>query len=171
MKIIIVTSVLLLLLTLFNYPVFDSKNISFSIIFLCFLVIIFSAAKLYFPEDKSYEHIEKETDKLHEHDGIFQYTDNGFYIKQEKSTKLIKWEEIVSVYSFRIPSMFNEYQSGLEIITDTESYEFDNDVTPGIIKLADQLSNHLPSWEIESPTIRINNFGLKKTKLYERITS
>jgi len=170
MKKIIAAASLILVLTLFYYPVFDDKKISFAIIFLCFVVLIFSVAKLYSPDEKDYESFEKEMDNLHKFDGIFQYTNDGFYFKQNKETEFIKWNEIVSVYSFIIPSPFNKRQSGLEVITHEKSYEFDYKVTPGIVKLKDQLSDNLPTWELNSQTVRINNFGLKKTLLFERKT-
>lgn len=168
MKKIIAFTCLVLVLTFYNYPVFDDKKISFAIIFICFIVLAFSVAKLYSPEEKDYDSFEKEMDKQHEYDGIFQYTTDGFYIQQNHSTEFIKWDQIVSVYSFSIPSPFNDRQSGLEIITDEKAYEFDYEATPGIIKLADQLSTNLPSWELDSSMVRMNNFGLFKTKLYER---
>ncbi|QXU47474.1 hypothetical protein KYG33_11635 [Chryseobacterium sp. D764] len=167
-KIIALTSVILIL-TLYNYPIFDDKKITFTIIFMCFIVIIFSVAKLYSSDEKEdYDSVEKEMDKLHNDDGIFQYTNDGFYFKQKNITEFIKWDEIISIYSFRIPSPFSERkQSGLEIITERKSYEFDYNVTPGIVRLTDQLYSYLPDWEEDSP-MEINNFGLKKTKLYER---
>jgi len=169
MKKIIAATSLVLLLTLFYYPVFDDKKISFAIIFVCFAVLVFSIAKLYSPdEEKDYDSFEKEMDRLHDFDGIFQYTNGGFYFKQNHKTEFIRWDEIISVYSFTIPSKFDKWQSGLEIITDKKSYEFDDKVTPGIIKLKDQLYDHLPGWEMDSPTVRINNFGLEKTLLFER---
>lgn len=169
MKKIIAVSSLVFILTLYNYPIFDDKKITFAVIFLCFFVIIFSAAKLYFPSDKEdYDSVQKEMNRLHEDDGIFQYTDEGFYFRQKNSTEWIQWDEIISIYSFRIPSPFSERkQSGLEIITHKKSYEFDDEVTPGIVKLEDQLSLNLPNWDLDSPAVRINNFGLEKTKLYE----
>lgn len=170
MKKIIAVTCLVLILTLYNYPIFDDKKITFAVIFLCFAVIVFSIAKLYSPVEKEdYDSIEKEMDKLHDDDGIFQYTDEGFYFKQKNSTELILWDEIISIYSFRIPSPFSKRkQSGLEIITDRKSYEFNYTVTPGIVKLADQLYNQLPDWKEDYSPMDINNFGLEKTKLYER---
>ncbi|WP_454047453.1 hypothetical protein [Chryseobacterium sp. Marseille-Q8038] len=169
MKKIIAATSFILILTLFYYPVFDDKKISFVIIFLCFVVLIFSVAKLYSPdEEKDYDSFEKEMDRLHKDDGIFQYTNDGFYFKQNSLTEYIKWDEIVSVHSFSIPSPFGKRQSGLEITTNEKNYEFDHAVTPGIVKLTDQLYDNLPNCEEDSPTIRINNFGLKKAKLYER---
>jgi hypothetical protein len=169
MKKIIAASSLVLLLTLFYYPILDDEKISFAVIFLCFVVLIFSVAKLYSPDEKEdYNSVEKEMDRLHKYDGIFRYTNDGVYFKQNKETEFIKWDEIVSVYTFTIPSPFDKKQSGLEIITNEKSYEFDDKVTPGIIKLKDHLSSNLPVWELDSPTVRMNNFGLEKTKLYEK---
>jgi hypothetical protein len=168
MKKIIAATSLVLVLTLYNYPVYDDKKITFAIIFLCFVVLVFSIAKLYSHEEKGYDTFEKEMDSLHTFDGIFQYTKDGFYFRQNSGTEFIKWDEIISVYSFTIPSPFDKKQSGLEIITNEKCYEFDHKVTPGIIKLEDQLSTHLPTWELDSPTVMINNFGLEKTKLYEK---
>ncbi|MEN5306105.1 hypothetical protein ABE425_01230 [Chryseobacterium cucumeris] len=168
MKKIIVATGLVLFLTLYNYPVYNDKKITFAIIFICFVVLVFSIAKLYSPEEKDYNSFEKEMDSLHTFDGIFQYTKDGFYFKQNSGTEFIKWDEIISVYSFTIPSPFNKKQSGLEIITSEKNYEFDQKVTPGIVKLEDQLSSNLPAWELDSPTVKMNNFGLKKTKLYEK---
>ncbi|WP_313090015.1 hypothetical protein [Chryseobacterium flavum] len=168
MKKIIAVTCLILALTLYNYPVYDDKKITFAIIFICFAVLVFSIAKLYSPDEKDYDHFEKEMDKLHEYDGIFQYTTGGFYIKQNSNPEFIQWDEIKSVYSFSIPSAFDDRQSGLEIITDEKSYEFDYKVTPGIVKFGDQLSTHLPGWKLDSSMVRMNNSGLFKTKLYER---
>ncbi|WP_126652362.1 hypothetical protein [Chryseobacterium aureum] len=166
-KIIAATSVILIL-TLFYYPVFDDKNVSFVIIFVCFAVLIFSVAKLYSPGKKDYELFEKEMDRQHEFDGIFQYTNEGFCFEQNNETEFIKWDEIISVYSFTIPSPFAERQSGLEIITAVKSYEFDEKVTSGIVKLEDQLYNNLSDWEMDWPTVKMNNYGLKKTLLFEK---
>ncbi|CAI8720916.1 hypothetical protein [Chryseobacterium sp. IT-36CA2] len=170
MKKIIAATSLVLVLTLYNYPIFDDKKITFAIIFLCFVVLVFSIAKLYFPDEKDYESFEKEMDSLHDFDGIFQYTNTGFYFKQNNRKEFIKWDEVISVYSFTIPSKFDKWQSGLEIIIHEKSYEFDYKVTPGIVKLKDQLSENLPTWELDSPTVRMNNFGLEKTLLFERKT-
>lgn len=168
MKKIIAAIGLILVLTLYNYPIFDDKKITFAVIFLCFVILVFSIAKLYSPAEKDYDSFEKEMDRQHDLDGIFQYTKDGFYFKQNNGTEFIKWDEIISVYSFTIPSPFDKKQSGLEIITNEKSYEFDQKVTPGIEKLTDQLSSNIPAWEMYSPTVKVNNFGLEKTKLYEK---
>lgn len=166
-KIIALTSVILIL-TLYNYPIFDDKKITFTIIFMCFVVIIFSVAKLYSSDEKEdYDSVEKEMDRLHEDNGIFEYTIDGFYFKQKNITEFIKWDEINTINRFTFPVKPYGGQSGLEVITDQKNYEFNDKTNPGIVKLTDQLYSYLPDWEEDSP-MEINNFGLKKTKLYER---
>ncbi|ASK32751.1 hypothetical protein CEY12_11310 [Chryseobacterium sp. T16E-39] len=168
MKKIVAICCIVLLWTYFYYPVFDSEGISYLIIFSCFVTLCFSVAKIYSADDKEdYDSVEKEADRLEKFDGQFQYLDNGFYNKQKNPIEFIKWEEIVSVHSFSIPVVGGERQTGLEIITDQQHYEFDRK-TPGIEKLKNQLYNHLSDWDLDAPTIITNNYGLKKTKLYER---
>ncbi|MDR3025878.1 hypothetical protein [Chryseobacterium sp.] len=169
MKTIIAATCLVLILTLYNYPILDDKKITFAVIFLCFVLIIFLVTKLYFPiEKEDYDSFEKEMDRLHNDDGIFQYTDNGFYFKQKNITEFIKWNEITTVNRFTFPAKPYGGQSGLEVITDQKNYEFNDKTTAGILKLTDQLYNNLPNCKIDSPTLRVNNFGLEKTNLYER---
>lgn len=166
-KIIAITSVVLIL-TLYNYPIFDDKKITFAVIFLCFVVIVFSVAKFYSGEKEDYEAFEKEMDRLHEDNGIFEYTNDGFYFKQKNITEFIKWDEITAVNSFAFPAKPYDGQSGLEVITNQKNYEFNDKTTSGIIKLADQLCIHLPHWDLNAPTLIANNSGLEKAKLYER---
>lgn len=167
MKKIIVISCIILVFIFLNYPVFDSEGISYLIIFTCFVAICFSGAKIYFPRAENYDAVEKEADQLEKYDGDFQYTNEGFYHKQKKPIELIKWDEIISVYSFDIPISKHKRETGIEIITDKSSYEF-NTSTSGIEKLTNEMYNYLSDWQLNSPTIRINNHGLEKTKLYER---
>lgn len=168
MKKVIIASCIVLAVTLLNYPIFDSEGISYLIVFACLVAISFSGAKIYNPTDKEdYDSIDKEISKLQKYEGYFKYTHEGFYNKQNNSPELIKWDEIVSVYSFSIPGLYHSQQTGIEIITDKNSYEFDSE-TPGIEKLTNELYDHLPDWNLGAPTIKINNHGLEKTKLYER---
>lgn len=168
MKKIIATNLIIVILVYFYYPVFDSEKISYFIIFFCFTVLCFSIAKIYAPSDKeNYKSVEKEMDQRHAYDGIFQYTNDGFYMRQKKTREFIRWNKIVSVYSFTIPASEYSRQSGLEIITDKNRYEFTYENTPGIEKFADQLISNLPDWMINSPVTR-NNSGVEKTVLYQR---
>lgn len=168
MKIIITISCIVLVLTFIYYPAFDSVGISYFITFSCFVALCFSIAKIYAPDDKEvYASVEKEADRLEKFDGEFQYINDGFYHKNKNPLELIKWDQIVSVHSFSIPVPGSSRQTGLEIITDKKHYEL-NSETPGMKKLTNELSDHLPDWHLDAPTIRVNNYGLEKTKLYER---
>ncbi|WP_291938517.1 hypothetical protein [Chryseobacterium sp.] len=129
MKKILVISSAIIVLVLFNYPVFDSEKMSYAIIFLCFVAICFAGAKIYAPGDEEdYESVEKEMSRLYTEDGIFQYREDGFYVLKENSKEYIKWNEIVSVYYFSIP-VLSSRQTGLEIITEKSSYEFNTQDT------------------------------------------
>lgn len=163
-KIIFIVS-LVLVLVFYNYPVFSSTGISYVIIFSCFIVICFASAKLYTSNIKEdYESVEKEMNELHSSDGDFKYKNDGFYVKNE----FIKWCEIEEVNSFSIPVLHRQRQTGIEIITDNNHYEFNNENTSGIEKLEDKLYENLPNWEINPTLVTVNNHGLKKVKLYER---
>ncbi|MGH1516272.1 hypothetical protein [Chryseobacterium sp. JK1] len=164
MKKLILVVALILIFVLYKYPIFNSIGISYSIIFSGFVVLCFAGAKLYTSDIKDdYESVEKETDKLHQNDGDFRYSGEGFYVKKE----FIKWTEIVEVYSFSIPVLHRK-QTGIEIITDKKQYEFNDDNTSGIEKLTDKLSENLPDWKLNSTLMVSNNYGLRKVKLYER---
>lgn len=168
MKGIIIGSCLIIILVLYNYPVFDSKGVSYLILFSCLAAICFAGAKIYFPSDDSYESVEKEKNELEVFDGNFKYDKDGFYATQNEVTDFIKWSEIIEVNSFSIPLEYRIRQTGLEIITDHKNYEFNHENTPGIEKLGDQLFNNLPHWKLDAPLIRMNNYGLEKANLYTR---
>lgn len=168
-KKILVLCFLVLGLTLYNYSNFDNKGVVFLIVLLCFIVICFAGAKIRYPtDDDNFHLVEKEKDKLESFDGIFNFKKDGFFVTKNKITDFIKWIEIIEVNSFNIPLQYHERQSGIEIITEMKSYEFIDRQTPGIDKLGNQLCENLPSWKLDSPTIRVNNHGLEKTNLYQR---
>ena len=149
----------------FYYPVFDSKAISYIIVLFCFVVVCFAGAKLSSDGKEDYDSVEKKMDELHNLDGMFRYTHDGFYIKKDKSLELIKWAEIITVNSLRIP-VLNDEQTGIEIITEKKSYEFIDQYTPGIEKLIDKLYENLSNWE--DLNSEVNNLRFQKTKLFER---
>ena len=149
----------------FYYPVFDSKGISYMIVFSCFVVVCFAGAKLSSDGKEDYDSVEKKMDELHNRDGMFQYTHDGFYIKKDKSMELIKWAEIITVNSLRIP-VLNDEQTGIEILTENKSYEFIDQYTPGVEKLIDKLYENLSDWkELNS---EVNNLRFEKTTLFQR---
>ena len=167
-KIIIICCILIGII-LYNYPVFDNKGVTYLLTLLCLAIITFSLAKIYNPTDKDdYQKAEKEMDKLLEFDGIFKYRSDGFSVTLDNKTEFIKWTDIVEVNAFTILSQFRDKQTGLELITNSRSYEFGDDYTEGIIKLGEQLSENLPDWKIDPPFIRMNGFGLEKANLYKK---
>lgn len=169
MKKLILITCLILVFTLFNYPVFDSLGVSYLIIFSCFIIICFAGAKLYTSGEKEdYASVEAEMDKLNKFDGIFKYEKDGFYINRENLIEFVKWDDIIMVNSFKIPVVYRQEAKGLEIITDTKNYEFNDQYTPGIEKLVNELHDNLQTWEEDLIEIKVNNHGLKKTNLYKR---
>ncbi|MGG5210448.1 hypothetical protein ACQWU4_16100 [Chryseobacterium sp. MIQD13] len=169
MKKLILIVCLVVVWIFFNYPVFDSKGISYLIIFSCFVILCFAGAKLYTADEKyDYESVEREMDELSNFNGIFQYTDSGFYINREKSSEFIKWDDIISINSFSIPLVYRRRTTGLEIITDSKSYEFDDENTPGIEKLINELYNHLQMNGGNLTKVRMNNHGLEKMNLFKK---
>ena len=165
MKNLIILCCVIVVGVYFYYPVFDSKGISYIILFFCFVVVCVAGAKLSSDGKEDYDSVEKKMDELHNLDGMFRYTQDGFYIKKDKSLELIKWAEIITVSSLRIP-VLNDEQTGIEIITEKKSYEFIDQYTPGIEKLIDKLYENLSNWE--DLNSEVNNLRFQKTKLFER---
>ena len=165
MKNLIILCCVIVVGVYFYYPVFDSKGISYMIVFSCFVVVCFAGAKLSSDRKEDYDSVEKKMDELHNLDGMFQYTKDGFYIKKDKSIELIKWAEIVTVNSLRIP-VLNDEQTGIEIITGKRSYEFIDQYTPGIEKLLDKLYENLS--DCEDLNVEVNTLTFQKTKLFQR---
>ena len=154
-------------MTLYNYSNFDNKGLAYISVFVCFATICFSIAKIVSAkEDKeNYYSVEKEIDRLENIDGIFQYKKDGFYINRKENAEFIKWSDILEVNAFTIPVLHRTKHNGLEIITEAKNYEFNSQQTEGFEKLGNQLFENLPDWKLDSPAIKINNFGLKKTNL------
>ncbi len=168
-KKIIVFCCIILGFVLYNYPIFDNEGISYLIIFCSFIGITFSVSKIFNPSDKNnYESVEKGADHLEDFDGIFSYQKDGFCFSKNKIIEFVKWDEIIEVNSFIIPFLDEERHSGLEIITTKMNYEFNNQQTPGLEKLTNQLIHHLPYWKFDAEIVRINNYGLRKANLYKR---
>lgn len=153
---------------LYNYPVFDNKEISYLLVFSFISVIIFAAAKLKNPTNDDYESVEKKSDWLENFDGIFEYEKNGFYVAQNNKKEFILWTDIVEVNSYNVPLQYSTRQSGLELITDKRKYEFEEEFTPGIVKLGNQLFENLPNWNLSQDEIGINNSGHRKINLFKK---
>ena len=167
-KNLIIVCCLILGWVFYDYPVFDSEGISYLIIFGCFIVITFSAAKIFNPTGDSYESVEKKTDELENFDGIFSYKEDGFSMIKDNATNYIKWTQIVEANFFTIPFLHEGRHTGLEIITEEMSYEFNDEQTPGINKFVNKLSENLPYWNYDAQFTQVNNHGLKKANLFKR---
>ncbi len=113
-----------------------------------------------FPTD--YESTEKEMNRLYSEDGIFSYTAEGFYFKKESKPKqYIKYSDIIEVNSLSIRFLQDQTQSGLEIITVNEKYEFLDQHCTGMEKFTEKLSENLPFHQNDELKM-MNNNGLKK---------
>lgn len=169
-KALLVFGILLLIITTYNYSNFENKGIGYISVFISFAIICFTTAKILNNKEdmEDYDFVEKETDRLENFDGIFKYRKDGFYINQKKNLEFVKWTDILEVNAYVIPVLYRTTQNGLEIITETNNYEFESQQTEGFEKLENQLFRNLPNWKLDSPTIKVNNFGLKKTNLYKK---
>ncbi|WP_336732349.1 hypothetical protein [Chryseobacterium sp. VD8] len=169
MKKIVFLCIIILIAVYIFYPVFDSEGISYLIIFGCFATLCFTIAKIMtgnFPTD--YESTEKEMNRRYSEDGIFSYNAEGFYFKKEsKPQQYIKYSDIIEVNSFSIRFMQDQTQSGLEIITVNEKYEFLDQYCTGMEKFTEKLSENLPFHQNDELKM-MNNNGLKKRNLYLR---
>ena len=166
-RIILGIGILLLLNVSYNYSNFDNKGLAYLSVFFCFAVICFSISKI-FDTKEDFHSVEKEMDRLEKIDGIFEYKKDGFYIHKKENSEFIKWTDILEVNAFTIRVLHGTKHHGLEIITTANIYEFESQQTKGFEKLGNQLFENLPNWKLDSPTIKINNFGLKKTNLYKK---
>lgn len=169
-KPILIFSSITLLICLYFYSDFENKGFAYGIILLCLIAISFSYAKIKYPTESQneYQEVEDENDKLENFDGIFDYKNDGFYIVENNGRDFIKWSEIIEVNSFSIPLLKRERQTGYEIITTNKNFEFNDETTPGIFKLGNKLAENLPDWKLDSPTLRVNNYGLEKKNLYKK---
>ncbi|WP_419869841.1 hypothetical protein [Chryseobacterium sp. CT-SW4] len=168
MKKLIFLTCLILIYTLMNYPLY-SEGVSYVIIFSCLVVICFAGEKLFSDQDNNdYDSVEKEMDKAYQEDGIFKYVTDGFYITRKKKTEFIKWEEIQAINSFRI-QVLKDYQTGLEIITETKSYEINDNNSPGIEKFSVEMYKNLPiTYDRSNLNDFYNTSRLQKEVIYKK---
>lgn len=151
------------------YPVWDSKGLSYVIIFICFVTLCFSGAKIITADEPTdYNSAEKQMDELYAEDGIFSYTEEGFYFTKESETKqYIKYSDILEVNAFTIPFLHEQTHSGIELITTHKEYEFLDQYCKGIEKFTKKLSENLPFHQNHDLKIT-NNHGLKKRNLFQK---
>lgn len=153
----------------FYYPVSDSEGLSYAIIFICFAALCFSGAKIITAnEPTDYDSTENQMDKLYAEDGIFTYTEEGFYFTKDSEAKqYIKYADIVEVNEFTIPFLHEQTHSGIELITSGKKYEFIDRYCKGFLKFSLMLSKNLAYHE-SAEMHRVNNHGLKKRNLLQK---
>ena len=169
-KLVLVISSLILGYVLYNYSDFENSGVRYSIIFICFAAIIFSYYKIKYPSDRhDFLTVEKAINDLENFNGIFQYEEKGFRFVLSGKNEFVKWDDIVEVNSFSISAGYRNKHSGIEVVTTERNFEFNQEHTPGIEKLFNQLYENLPNWKVDSPLVRINNYNLEKANLYKKV--
>lgn len=140
-------TVLILIYTLYNYSV--NKGYPFLVLLICFSILCFSIAKIYSDseklEEETFESVEKNINRIEQNNGIFEYKNDGFYIKQKNSLEFIKWSEIESITHFNLKMLKNVYQNGIEIVTNKKIYKIHNDdeQTIGIEKFEKEMNKNI----------------------------
>lgn len=164
-----IIAVAVLIAVFIYYPVSDSEGLSYAIIFICFTMLCFSGAKIVTADEPTnYDSTEKQMDELYSEDGIFSYTEEGFYFTKDSEPKQhIKYADILEVNAFSIPFLHEQIHSGIELITSYKKYEFIDQYCKGFLKLSLMLSENLAYHE-SAEIQRVNNHGLKKRNLFQK---
>lgn len=166
-KIIVLTS-LVLIYTAYNYHV--NKGFPLIIFLVCLSIIAFSIAKIYsdynLKDEETFEETEKKFDKINSNDGIFEYKNDGFYVKQNKTRDFIKWIEIESVIYFDYQILKNVNKTGIEIATFHKIYKIHNndDRSMGIEKFENELNKNINHEELYDSEILSD--GSSRTPLF-----
>ena len=164
-KLIIITS-LILIFTIYKYDTNNGYPLLVKLI--CFVVLVFSFTKLQDENTKeeTFEEVEKKNDIIQNNDGIFDYKNDGFYIKQKKSLEFIKWNEIESITHFNLNMLKGVYQNGIEIVTNKKIYKIHNDKeqSMGIEKFEIEMNKNLTIDELYNSEVLSD--GSSRTPLY-----
>ena len=160
---------LILIYTLFNYPV--NKGYPLLILLISFVILCFSVAKIYsdyenLEKEETFEEVEKNMNKIEQNNGIFEYKNDGFYIKQKKSLEFIKWNEIESITHFNLNMLKGVYQNGIEIVTNMKIYKIHNDKEQdmGIEKFIIEMNKNINIDELYNSEVLSD--GSSRTPLY-----
>lgn len=166
-KITFVTA-LILIYTLYNYSV--KKGYPLLVLLICFTILCFSIAKIYSDSEKldeeTFENAEKKANRIEQNNGIFDYKNDGFYIKQKKSLEFIKWNDIESITHFNLNMLKGVYQNGIEIVTNKKIFKIHNDQeqTMGIEKFEIEMNKNLIIDELYNSEVLSD--GSSRTPLY-----
>lgn len=83
---------LILIYTLFNYPV--NKGYPLLILLISFVILCFSVAKIYsdyenLEKEETFEEVEKNMNKIEQNNGIFEYKNDGFISNKKNHWNLL----------------------------------------------------------------------------------
>lgn len=169
-KLLLAISTIASIVILYYFSDFTNSGIAYILLFCSLSVATFCIVKLKYPSDEKdeYAEVEKENDRLEQLDGIFTYHDSGFSFMKDHKTEFVCWDDILEVNSYNIPIFRGTTQSGLQVVTKNNCYDFDDHPNQGLEKLTNQLINNLPDWRLDQPTEVINGQGTTKTNLFKR---
>lgn len=166
-KIIFLTS-LVLIYIIYNYHI--NKGFPLIVFFVCLIILAFSISKIYsdskLTDENTFEETEKKYDKIYNNDGIFEYENDGFYLKQKGTKDLIKWNEIESVIYFDFHILKNVNKTGIEIVTHSKIYKIHNDdeQSLGIEKFENELNKNINNYELYDSEVLSD--GSSRTPLF-----
>lgn len=166
-KITIITSLMMIYL-LYNYSVSKGYPLLFLLIGLA--ILSFSISKIYldyhFVKEETFEEVEKNINRIEENNGIFEYKNDGFYIKQKKHVDFVKWSDVDSITHFNLNMLKHVQQDGIEIATTNKIYKIHNNdqQTIGIEKFEIEMNKNLIFSTIYESEILSD--GSSRTPLY-----
>ncbi len=166
-KIIFLTS-LVLIYTIYNYHI--NKGFPLIVFFFFLIILAFSISKIYsdskLTDENTFEETEKKYDKINNNDGIFEYENDGFYLKLKGTKDLIKWNEIESVIYFDFHILKNVNKTGIEIVTPSKIYKIHNDdeQSLGIEKFENELNKNINNYELYDSEVLSD--GSSRTPLF-----
>lgn len=166
-KITIFTS-LVLVYIMYNYHI--NKGYPLIAFLVCLTILAFSISKIYsdshLKDEEIFEETEKKFNEIYNNDGVFEYKNDGFYLKQNNTKDFIKWVEIESVTHFDYHILENINKTGIEIVTQNRNYKIHNNEkqTMGIEKFENELNKNILIEEIYDSEILSD--GSSKTPIF-----
>lgn len=166
-KIVVLTLVVLAYL-IYHYHI--NKGFPLIAFLVCITILAFSTSKIYtdraLRDEETFEDTEKKYDKIYSNSGIFDYKNDGFYLKQKSTKDFITWHEIESVIYFDFHILKNMNKTGIEITTDKKIYRIYNNEkqTVGIEKFEIEMNKNLIIEDLYNSEILSD--GSSKTPLY-----
>ena len=104
--------------------------------------------------------------KILKNNGIFEYKNNGFYIKQGNTIDFVKWIDVESISHFELKMLKKVSQNGIEIVTNKKIYKIHNndEQTIGLEKFENEVNKNLSIEKLYDSEVLSD--GSSKTLLY-----